>query len=215
MKIQYLGHSSFRIISDIGTTIVTDPYNKELVGYQMPKVRCDVVTVSHQHDDHNFVEALAGNPAVVDKVLTCPADDIALDGFVTFHDAKGGSERGLNTVFCFSVDGIKVAHMGDIGEKKESIVDRLENTDILMIPVGGYYTIDALTAKWYVDNIRPKIVLPMHYATEDGTLNIGSLDTFTDLFDDDDVEYLNSDTLDIDQQPDYPTKVLVLPRYKD
>ncbi len=215
MKIQYLGHSSFRLISDIGTTIVTDPYNKELVGYAMPKVRCDVVTVSHQHDDHNYVEALNGNPAVVDKVLSCPADDVALDGFVVCHDNKGGSLRGLNTVFCFSIDGIKLAHMGDIGEKKESVVDRLEGTDVLMIPVGGFYTIDADTAKWYVDNIRPKIVLPMHYATPDCTLNIAPLADFTDKFDQEYVKYLDCDTLNIDQQPDYPTTIVVLPRYQD
>lgn len=213
MRIQYLGHSCFRIISDIGTTILTDPYNKELVGYSMPAVRCDLVTITHQHDDHNYVQGVLGNPAVLDSVVECALDDIAIDSFACYHDNQQGKARGSNLVYSFLVDGIKVAHLGDIGEQQQSIADRLEGTDVLLIPVGGYYTIDATIAKWYVDAIKPKVVIPMHYKCDDGAIDvIATLDNFLSLFDKQDVVTLQQDTFTLDDQPEYPTKVVVLDR---
>ena len=99
MKLQYLGHSCFRLISDMGTTIVCDPYNGKMVGFDMPRVRCDAVTVSHHHADHDCLDAIIGNPAVLDVVGVCTADDIAVASYETYHDDAKGAKRGKYRVY--------------------------------------------------------------------------------------------------------------------
>lgn len=147
MKIQYLGHACFRLISDMGTTIVCDPYNSEMVGFSMSRVRCDVVTVSHHHDDHDCLDSIIGAPAVIDVAGECCADDVAITSIATYHDDVRGKKRGNNLVFCFSIDGLKVVHMGDIGCFDDNVLKTIENCDVLLIPVGGTFTVDASEAK--------------------------------------------------------------------
>ncbi len=217
MKLQYLGHAAFRIVSEMGTTIVTDPFKAEMVGFAMTKVRCDVVTVSHHHGDHDGMESILGNPPILDEQISCAADDIAVESISTYHDDVKGAKRGKNLVFCFLVDGIKVAHMGDIGCWDPDVADKIKGCDVLLIPVGGTFTVDALGAKRYVDAVRPKIVIPMHYKTAEHHFDVDGVEKFLALFDKSAVMDNGSDTLVLYDapDPDAPTQVVVLQRFVD
>lgn len=216
MKIQYLGHACFRLISDMGTTLLCDPFNGETVGYCMPRVRADVLTVSHHHDDHDCVCNVSGSPAEIDCEVTCCADDVTVNSIPTYHDGEKGAKRGNNLVFCFEIDGLKVVHMGDVGFFDENVVGKIANCDVLMLPVGGTYTVDAQTARKYVDAANPKIVLPMHYKCDGCKLDIAPVGDFVKLFDNGDVQFCVSDSLVL---RDVPTnerpRVIVLRRYID
>ncbi|MCM1042621.1 MAG: MBL fold metallo-hydrolase [Corallococcus sp.] len=210
MKIQYLGHSAFRLISEMGTSVVCDPYSPQLVGYGMPRVSADVVTVSHRHSDHDYEEGVGGDPSVIDVPVALAADDVAIEAIECFHDDCQGAKRGKNIVFVFSIDGIRVAHLGDIGEKNVEVAAKLIGCDVLLVPVGGNYTIDCNTAKWYVGIAKPSIVIPMHYA-QGGTIDIDGAEKFTELFDKSQTEYVG-DTLVIDDIPENYFKVKVMTR---
>lgn len=216
MKLQYLGHASFRIISDMGTTIVCDPYKSDWVGFDMARVMCDVVTISHHHGDHDCMDAIIGTPAELDLVVACAADDIAIESIETFHDDENGAKRGKNLVFTFLVDGLKVVHMGDIGCLDVAVVDKAKHCDVLLLPVGGTFTVDASGAKWYVDNIQPKIVIPMHYQTSEHNFSVDGVDKFLSLFNSEQVTVSPYDTLTLNDEPtnDKP-QVVVLQRFKD
>jgi len=166
VNISWLGHSCFRIADCQGRVVVTDPFD-ETVGYEVPHVRADVVTVSHEHFDHNNVDAIEGDPVVVRGLGTHTASGIEFMGISTYHDDEGGKLRGVNTVFCFRMDDIRVCHLGDLGHilsKKEA--NALEEVDLLMIPVGGVFTLDAEGAKKVIKQLSPRIVIPMHFKTE-------------------------------------------------
>ena len=216
MKLQYLGHASFRIISEMGTTIVCDPYNSNMVGFDMARVRCDVVTMSHHHGDHDCMDSIVGSPAELDVELACAADDVAIESIETFHDSELGAKRGKNLVFTFLVDGLKVVHMGDIGCFDEKVVAKIKDCDVLLIPVGGTFTVDATGAKQYVDSVKPKIVIPMHYKTEEHSFNVDGVDKFLSLFDSERVTVSESDTLTLYDAPaNEEVEVVVLQRFKD
>ncbi len=215
MRLQYLGHSCFCIISDIGTTVVTDPYEGEKIGYCLPHLHTDFVTVSHYHFDHCCVEALGGNPSVIDCEIACAVDDVAVQSFRCFHDDAQGTKRGENLCFTFLTDGIKIAHMGDIGEQSEALAKSLAGTNVLLVPVGGKYTVDAVGAKWYVDRIKPQIVIPMHYQTEEGGVGVDGVQAFLDLFDNQQVATFNGDFLCFDDVPAGQTRVVVMKRFAD
>lgn len=215
MKLQYLGHACFRIISEMGTTIVCDPFKSDWVGFDMARVRCDVVTISHHHGDHDCMESIVGSPAELDVEISCAADDIAVESISTYHDDVKGAKRGGNLVFTFLVDGLKVAHMGDIGCLDDNVVRRLKGYDVLLLPVGGTFTVDAEGAKWYVDQIQPKIVIPMHYKTAEHSFDVDGVDKFLALFDPAYVERSASDTLTLLDNPEGELRVITLERFKD
>ena len=207
MKLQYLGHSCFRLISDMGMTIVTDPYKPSMVGLDMPQVRCDVVTMSHHHDDHDCMQNVLGTPTEIDVEIACVADDVAIQSYPTFHDEQQGKLRGKNLVFTFLVDGLKVAHLGDIGCLDENITKQLANCDVLLVPVGGTYTVDHVGAKWYVDQIQPKIVVPMHYKFGTSKIDIAPIDAFLQQFDSAQIRHIG-DTLNIYDYPENDTPLI-------
>ena len=216
MKLQYLGHACFRIISEMGTTIVTDPYDSKMVGFDMARVRCDVVTVSHHHSDHDCLDSVLSNPAVLDEVIACAADDVAVESYATFHDDEKGAKRGSNLVFSFLVDGLKVVHMGDIGGLDENIVAKIKGCDVLLLPVGGTFTVDYKDAKWYVDKVQPSIVVPMHYKTEEHGFDIDGVDEFLSQFDSADVTRSDADTLTLFDAPSNDrTRIVTLRRFID
>jgi L-ascorbate metabolism protein UlaG (beta-lactamase superfamily) len=166
MKVKWLGHASFLITSDNGTRIITDPY---VVGsglqYGEIKEAADVVTVSHDHFDHNNVASVGGSPQVVKEPTD--AKGIKFEGVATYHDASGGSERGNNTVFCMDIDGVRVCHLGDLGHPlSEQQVTDIGKVDVLLIPVGGFFTIDAKVASEVCDKLNPRVIIPMHYKNE-------------------------------------------------
>ncbi|MGB9758013.1 MAG: MBL fold metallo-hydrolase [Candidatus Bipolaricaulaceae bacterium] len=167
MKILWYGHACFRITAQDGTTIVTDPYD-ESVPYKAPEGPAHIVTVSHEHFDHNAVGRVKGNPEVVRGVGEWTIRGIHIRGISSFHDPKGGKERGRNTIFKYVVDGITLAHLGDLGHTLTAEQLRpLEDVQVLMIPVGGFYTIGPKEAKEVVQGLSGvRVVIPMHYRTE-------------------------------------------------
>lgn len=164
--ISYLGHSCFKLQDKLGpegVTLVTDPFNKE-IGLKVPNFEADIVTVSHQHGDHNNVSALRGTPFIVDMPGEYDAKGVMVQGIETFHDSKAGVERGRNIVYRIEMDDLTIVHLGDLGHVlTDEQLEQLDGVDILMIPVGGKYTIDAKTAVEVIGQLEPRIVIPMHY----------------------------------------------------
>ncbi len=180
MKIKWLGHASFLITSDAGIRIITDPYTtSERVTYDEIKESADIVTVSHEHGDHNNVAAVGGNPQVVRGAGTKEIKGIKFNGVPAYHDKASGSQRGNNNIFCFEVDGIRVCHLGDLGHQLgDKQAAELGKVDILFIPVGGNFTIDAQIATELYNKLAPKVVMPMHYKTERCSYPISPVDEF-------------------------------------
>lgn len=163
MDITYLGHSSFKIKGRTGS-LVTDPFDPQIVGLKYSGVEADIVTISHDHADHNQ----AGLVKNVKKVVDGPGEyeilGISIIGFSSFHDDKNGSLRGKNTIYVFEMDGLRLVHLGDLGhELSEGLVEDMGEIDILMIPVGAEYTIGPDIATSVVQAVGPKFVIPMHY----------------------------------------------------
>ena len=167
MEIKYLGHSSF-LIKTKTAKVVTDPYDSEMVGLKFPKTEADIVTVSHQHGDHNQVKNVLGLNGVASLVIDLPGEfekmGVRIFGFQSYHDKTKGAERGENTLYKFEAEGISLLHCGDLGViPEESFLDSIADVDILMVPVGGLYTIDSDEAVQLVKKIEPAIIIPMHY----------------------------------------------------
>lgn len=182
MKIQYLGHSAFLLETAGGTRIVTDPYGD--VGFFMPHISADGVTVSHDHYDHNYVHAVDCG-VVFDREGSFTLGDVEITAVPCFHDEVRGAKRGKNLAFVFRAEGLSLCHLGDLGEPcSEELINKLRGVDILLIPVGGNYTIDAFEAKRYVDAIKPHIVIPMHFKTENLTVDIEGPERFLAYFED-------------------------------
>jgi len=178
MKIKWLGHASFLITSDSGLKIITDPYaTNENLNYGEIDESADIVTVSHEHGDHNNVAAVGGNPEVVRG--TAKFKGLEFKGIPTYHDDAEGKSRGNNTIFCFEVDGVKVCHLGDLGHPlSDKQVSELGRVDVLLAPVGGNYTINAEVATQVGNKLAPKVVIPMHFRNDKCTFPIAGVDEF-------------------------------------
>ncbi|MCD6283747.1 MBL fold metallo-hydrolase [bacterium] len=180
MTITYYGHSCFKITNHGGhITIVTDPFDKK-IGLKPPRISADIVTISHFHHDHDNVKTIGGEPFIVDGPGEYEIKGIKIKGVDSFHDDNKGKERGLNTIYVMEVDGIKVCHLGDLGQKHlfNSQVEELSQVDVLMIPVGGVYTINGKEAIEIINQIDPKVVIPMHYLLPKLTIKLDPLDKF-------------------------------------
>lgn len=180
MKLRWLGHAAFLITSDSGTRVVCDPYCVgEGISYGPIDLPADIVTVSHQHGDHNNASAVKGNPAVVDAPGKTAAKGVEFRGVATYHDDAGGKLRGSNTIFCFALDNVNVCHLGDLGHVlKEGQVAEIGPVDVLLVPVGGTYTIDAKQAATVCDQLKPKVVVPMHFKVNKCGYPIGGVEDF-------------------------------------
>lgn len=162
MDVIFLGHSSFQIKGKTAT-VITDPYDAS-IGFKFPKLKADIVTISHEHADHNKPENVVGEPKQVSGPGEYEISGISIFGIATYHDAKQGEERGRNTVYVLSIDGIRLCHLGDLGHKlSEEQVGEVGTVDVLLTPVGGVYTIDAGEASEVVSQLEPRVVIPMHY----------------------------------------------------
>lgn len=165
VTIKWLGHSCFLISLDDKVKIVTDPFD-DSVGYPKPDVTADICLVSHDHFDHNCVSVVKGKPEVVKGSGEKKVRDVNFKGVDAFHDEKKGSLRGQDTIFVWELAGIKFAHAGDLGtELSQDQVKKIGGVDVLFVPTGGYYTIDARTADKVVSSLNPKVVIAMHYKT--------------------------------------------------
>jgi len=172
MEITFLGHASFRLKTS-RLTIVTDPFNPDSVGFKFVKTTADVVTVSHQHEDHNFIGGVENVRKIFDAPGEYEVSDVGITGIASFHDEKKGKLRGKNTIFVFEFEEAKLAHLGDLGHKlSDSILDQMGKIDVLLIPVGGVYTINPYTACEIVRQVEPKLVIPMHYKMKGMNENI-------------------------------------------
>lgn len=164
MEITWYGQSCFRL-RDRLATMITDPYDKS-IGYILPRMRADIVTVSHGHPDHNYVRGVKGEPKIMDGPGEYEVRGVFITGIPTFHDRKKGASRGRNTVFLFDFEGLTVCHLGDLGHvPTRSQVEALSDIDVLLIPVGSVSTINAAQAAEVISLLEPRLVIPMHYKT--------------------------------------------------
>jgi L-ascorbate metabolism protein UlaG (beta-lactamase superfamily) len=178
MKIKWLGHACFLITTDSGIRIVTDPFD-ETVGYPVPDVEADIVTSSHDHFDHNHVQPLRGNFQLINGVGSHYVSDVPITGIKTYHDEVMGKKRGENVVYVFEADGMRLCHLGDLGHLlDDKTVGEIGPVDILFIPVGGTYTIDAEEAVKVAAQLNPRLIIPMHYKTPVIDFPITGVDLF-------------------------------------
>jgi len=183
MKVKWLGHASFLITSDKGIRIITDPYESGGFGgslnYAPIREEADVVVVSHEHADHNHVTGIRGSPQVVRGAGTHRAHDIELKGVPVYHDTSSGRERGKNAIMTFTVDGLRVCHVGDLGHQpSDEQLAEVGPVDVLLVPVGGNYTIDAAEATRLIERMKPSVVVPMHFRTDKCLFPITGVEEF-------------------------------------
>lgn len=171
---EWLGHACFHLVSPDGIRVLTDPFDKG-VPYPPISIECDAVTMSHEHSDHNSLAGVKGSPKALhglDKdtkkvvALTERLGDVSFRTVPSFHDDQGGAKRGRNAIFVIDFAGVLVVHLGDLGhEPSDETVKEIGRCDVLLIPVGGFYTIDGPTADKVADALSPRVVVPMHYKT--------------------------------------------------
>ncbi len=179
MKIKWLGHAAFLITADDGTRLVTDPFGDYAgLRYRPIDEAADIVLVSHDHGDHAGGK-IKGDPKKVSGPGSTKVAGIEISGLETFHDTSKGRERGRNTVFCFTVDGIRICHLGDLGHELSGVeITKIGQVDVLMVPVGGSFTIDAGVASRICDQIKPGVAIPMHFKTDKCDFPISGVDDF-------------------------------------
>jgi L-ascorbate metabolism protein UlaG (beta-lactamase superfamily) len=182
MYIQYFGHSCFKLTGKDSkgenVALVLDPFSKDC-GLKVPHLEADVLAISHSHRDHNNIDAVKGNPYVIDTAGEYDVKDIFIQGFDSFHDDKEGKERGGNIIYRISIEDVVITHLGDLGQVLNTKqLESLEGTDILLIPVGGKYTLDAKKAVEVINQIEPRMVIPMHYKTAEAKFDISGVESF-------------------------------------
>jgi L-ascorbate metabolism protein UlaG (beta-lactamase superfamily) len=185
MKIQWLGQSCFMITAENGTKIVMDPYSKRvgtMLGYRLPELHANIVTTSHDHSDHNNVGAVKGDFVHIKHSGVFLVAGVGIKGVQTFHDNVSGEKRGQNIIFNFKIDGLNVCHCGDLGHRLSlEQIKEIGHVDILILPIGGRFTLDAIGAVEVMNQLNPAIVIPMHYRTKAmGIIGwlFGTADTF-------------------------------------
>lgn len=180
MKIKWYGQSCFRLTAENGIKIVIDPY--KMFCYKLPEIDANIVTISHNHRDHNNVGAVKGKFVLIKDPGAFSQEGIGIKGVQTFHDNVSGRKRGKNIVYNFRIDGLNVCHCGDLGHLLSlEQINKIGKVDILLLPVGGRVTLDARGAAEVMKQLNPSVVIPMHYRTKAmGILGFifGKVDTF-------------------------------------
>lgn len=184
MKVKWYGHASFLITSEKGLKIITDPYEPGgfggAIAYGKIADAADLVLVSHDHADHNYVKGLPGNPKVIKGAGTHRFKDLEIKGMASYHDDGQGTERGGNIIFCFALDDLQICHLGDLGHvPTEQQVKQIGRVDLLFIPVGGVYTIDPSRATLTMQKLNPRLAIPMHFKTPRCGFPLASVEEFT------------------------------------
>lgn len=182
MEIRFLGHACFRLRGK-SAVVVTDPYDPDL-GFRLPKLAADIVTISHEHQNHNHQEAVTSaifrkKPFFVSEPGEYEIAGVSIFGVATFHDASQGKERGRNTVYVITLDDVRLAHLGDLGHKlTDAQLEEINGVDILMVPVGGAETIDSKEAVEVINQVEPKIAIPMHFHLPGLTIKLAPVEEF-------------------------------------
>ena len=164
MKLEWLGHSCFKITLGNGRVIVTDPYD-DTVGYPPLKVRADAVLSSHGHFDHNYFAAVEGDPEIINAPGTFDCCGARITGVSSFHDDARGAKRGENVIFTVEADGVRLTHLGDLGHLPETGAQAaaIEGADVVLIPIGGTFTITTEQAVELIDRFKPRAAIAMHF----------------------------------------------------
>jgi len=178
MSIVWYGHSCFRLLTK-DTSLLIDPFSKE-IGLKPPRINDQIILVTHSHYDHNNIDNITDEVFLINGPGEYEVRGIQIKGIQSFHDKSNGQERGLNTIYKIKMEDIRIVHMGDFGEEKltDGQISGIGEVDILMIPVGGVYTIDYKEAVQIINQVQPKIVIPMHYKISGLKLNIDGVDKF-------------------------------------
>lgn len=201
MKVKWLGHACFEITTSQNIKVLTDPYNSSAYGdiftYQEVFPEVDLVTISHRHSDHGYIEGVPGKPEVIDKPGASSFKDLKVKGISTYHDQNEGKERGQNIIFLIDDGNIQLVHCGDLGHipEKNKLIE-IKEKDILLIPIGGFFTIDANEALEIIDQIKPRVVIPMHFKNEKCKFTIDDHTKF--ISGQDKVTRLNKTDIEID-----------------
>ena len=208
MEITYIAHSSFILKDSKGRTVVTDPYTPD-IGYKPYTGEADIVTISHHHHDHDYIDEIKGNPVILDKVGFFNEADIPVNGILSYHDNASGALRGVNIIYVFEMEGYKICHLGDLGTSiTEKLIAEIGDIDVLMIPVGGNYTLDGKEAAQVCKLIKSSIVIPMHYKTPYIDFPIAGVEDFISNMKTG--KRLNSNTLTLQEKPASTNEVLIL-----
>ncbi len=183
MIITWFGHSFFKIETK-NKIIALDPYSEQSTGLKPPRFKADLLLISHNHEDHNNKKIILGEPFILEGPGEIEIDGIFIDGILSYHDSSSGKYRGLNTIYNIYSEDLKICFLGDLGEKnlKEECLEKVSNADILLIPIGGNFTIDAEEARSLINQIEPKIVIPMHYKIPGLKIKIDSEEKFIKIF---------------------------------
>ena len=164
MEISWLGHSCFQVRGK-NVTLITDPFPPQL-GYSLGKVNAPIVTISHDHAGHNYVQGVGGNPRVVRGPGEYEISDVLITGVASYHDGKRGQELGRNTIYVIHMDDVVICHLGDLGHTlQEEQLEEVADADVLLIPIGGHHTLNATQAAEVISQVEPRIIIPMHYHT--------------------------------------------------
>ena len=213
MNIIYLGHSSFLLKFKLAR-VVCDPYS-EAVGFKMAKTKADIVTISHQHDDHNNFKVIGGEPRVVNGPGEYEIKGVIITGITTYHDNSNGKEKGKNIVYTFDSENLRLCHLGDLGhELSEKQLNKLNGVDILFVNVGGETSNGPKKAVKVIKQIKPSIVIPMHYKTKEHNSKWENKASLKDFIDEIQLEPRREEKLKINKL-DLPEELqlVVLERY--
>lgn len=214
MKITFYAHAAFLIETRDGTRLILDPYLSGGLGgsisYQPIGEGADAVIASHEHEDHNATQTILGEPLVLVQPRLARVGDVSITSLSVFHDETEGSQRGSNCITILDDGDIRLAHLGDLGhDLSPQTVKAMGDIDVMLVPVGGFYTIDAATAARIMERVVPRVVIPMHYKTDRIDFPIAPITDF--LADRSDVKYVQSPTVELtkDNLPGSTTVVVL------
>jgi len=205
MRIRWHGHSCFEIADPV--TVVTDPHDGKSLGIWPPSVSADVVLISHDHFDHNSFKTVQGSHKVVFSFVgEFEFNGTRFVGLETDHDEADGKKRGKNVMYTMTMDGISICHCGDLGGMPDDgVLEKIAGVDVLMVPVGGVYTMDIHTLVKFIEKVEPRVIIPMHYRVGGLSMPINSVDRFIDSVEYN-VEHVGNEIdLSADELPDETT----------
>jgi L-ascorbate metabolism protein UlaG (beta-lactamase superfamily) len=195
MKITLIAHACFLLENSNGQKLITDPYDTTL-GHKVYNEEAHIVTISHSHFDHSYTKEIQGSPKIIDRVGLFNFGDIKVEGLSSFHDHNQGSKRGQNIMYIITMDGYRICHLGDLGHDISfADIEKIGIIDVLLIPVGGNFTIDSTEAALLCEKIKSRIVIPMHYKTHKINFPIDGVEKF--ILKMKNAKRLNSCTLEI------------------